>query len=61
MLEIGGAVVNDPEIWIKFIKNMRLLANDAVSMACVAGYCVNVWAKATSMNEDFYRLWLELV
>jgi hypothetical protein len=56
VLEVSGAVVNDPEIWIKFVRNMRLFANDTVSLACVAGQCVNVWTKAASMHEDFYGL-----
>jgi len=38
VLGICRAVVNDPEIWVKLFKNLRLFTNDAVSMACVAGY-----------------------
>ncbi len=56
MLEVSGTVVDDPKIWVKFVKNLRLFANDAESMACVAGHIVNVWTKAASMDEDFYRL-----
>jgi hypothetical protein len=56
MLRVSGAVVDDPEMWVKFIKNLRLFVNDAVSMACMAGYIVKAWTKTGSMDKDFYCL-----
>ena len=56
VLGVGGAVVDDPEIWVELLNNLRLFANDAVSMACVAGYWIEVWTKSGSMNKDFYSL-----
>jgi len=38
VLRVGGTVMDDPEIWVKLFKNLRLFGNDTVSMACVAGY-----------------------
>jgi hypothetical protein len=38
VLGFSRSIVDDPEIWVELFKNLRLFANDAVSMACVAGY-----------------------
>jgi len=60
MLGFRRAVMDDPEIGVKIIGDLRQFANDVVSMACMAGYRILAKTIAGAVYKDFYRL-LELV